>query len=252
MSNATEAPILVMGAMDVETDYIIGKMTDVKQQMIGKWSFASGLFEGRPLVVCRTEWGVANAAACAALAMEAYHPCAVISQGTSGAHDPELLNYDIVIGKKTVNTSAWKSHFEPQGSVDDPTNIEAIGVFAYDKHAGKFTQEVYHYASKRLLAAARKAEPTYTRGHVVEGTIGTCDTWNCQVDRVLFLHKFFESSVEDMESDAVAQICQTYDVPFLAIRIVSNSVFEGDQDWDLRVGPVCQEFVLNVIRNIEL
>jgi hypothetical protein len=82
----------------------------------------------------------------------------------------------------------------------------------------------------------------------VPGTIGTCDSWNCQVDRILFLHEFYGSLAEDMEGDAVAQICQTYDVPFLDIRILSNTVFEGNKDWVLDAGTVCQAYVLDLVR----
>jgi adenosylhomocysteine nucleosidase len=64
---------------------------------------------------------------------------------------------------------------------------------------------------------------------------------------VLFLHEFYGSSCEEMESDAVAQICQTYAVSFLSIRVISNTVFDGDTDWDLTVGPALQNYVLAVI-----
>ena len=105
-----------------------------------------------------------------------------------------------------------------------------------------------HAADAGLLAAARRAVPRYTRGKVVEGVIGTCDSWNCAIDRVKFLRAFYGSLCEEMEGDAVAQICQSLGVPFLAIRIISNSILKSQDPWDLGTGPACQRFVMEVLK----
>ena len=243
---AGERPLLIQGAMKVETSHMVEQLTGLEEYRLGEWYFASGSYRGVPLAISRTQWGLANAAATTALAMEFFHPVAVINQGTAGAHDPALKNFDIVIGRETVNVSAWKSHFRARGEGVDEEGLDKLGVFAYDKEARRFTQEVYHRADERLFQTALARKDSYRKGRVTEGIIGTADSWNCQVDRVLFLHDFYGSAVEEMEGDAVAQICQTYDVPFLTIRVVSNTVFDGDVDWDLAVGAALQEYVLAV------
>ena len=239
-------PLLIQGAMKVETSHMVEQLEGVEEYRLGQWYFASGTYKGLPLAIARTQWGLANAAAVTALAMEFFQPVAVINQGTAGAHDPALKNFDIVVGKETVNESAWKSLYRAEGEGIDGRALEKLGVFAYDKEAARFTQEVYHKADEALLAAARSVRDVYTKGRVTEGIIGTADSWNCQVDQVLFLHDFYGSAVEEMEGDAVAQICQTYDIPFLTIRVVSNTVFAGDVEWDLAVGAALQEYVLAV------
>ena len=239
-------PLLIQGAMKVETSHIIEQLDALEEYRLGEWYFASGNYHDVPLAVSRTQWGLANAAATTALAMEFFHPCAVINQGTAGAHDPRLKNFDIVIGRETVNISAWKSHFRARGEGVDEEALDKLGVFAYDKEARRFTQEVCHKADEELFRTALALRNSYEKGSVTEGVIGTADSWNCQVDRVLFLHDFYGTAVEEMEGDAVAQICQTYDVPFLTIRVVSNTVFAGDVDWDLAVGAALQEYVLAV------
>ena len=192
-----------------------------------------GLFEGHALVVCETQWGMANASALAALAIARYRPQAIISQGTAGAHDASLAVYDIVLGARTANFSAWQSHYRAAGTGVDYRGLKQLGVFAWDKARGKFTQEVYHEGNPALLAAARRAAARYEHGKVVEGTITTCDSWNCEVDRIAFLHEFYGSLAEEMEGDAVAQVCQSFDVPFLDVRIISNSILLNQDPWDL-------------------
>ena len=45
---------------------------------------------------------------------------------------------------------------------------------------------------------------------------------------MLYLNEIWGASCEEMETNAVAQICQTYDVPFLGIRILSNTGIYGE------------------------
>ena len=49
-----------------------------------------------------------NTAAATAIAIEKYHPKAIINQGTSGGHDENLNVFDIVLGKRTTNIGSLK------------------------------------------------------------------------------------------------------------------------------------------------
>ena len=177
--------------------------------------------------------------------MEFFNPSAVIDQGTSGGHDPALHTYDIVLGKRTVNYCAWKTAASAKGAGVDYTAFEMNGVYAYDRDEATFTQSVYHYADTALLKAANAVKSGYTGGSVVEGTIGTSNEWNNQIDRMLYLNKTVGTSCEEMETDAAAQICQTYSVPYLGVRILSNTgIYAEGFDW--KTGAACQNYVLSV------
>ena len=39
----------------------------------------------------------------------------------------------------------------------------------------------------------------YDKGEVVEGTIGSADVWNNELDRIQFFHERYGTSVEEME-----------------------------------------------------
>lgn len=74
------------------------------------------------------------------------------------------------------------------------------------------------------------------------------NSWNRQTDCIKFLYEKYGSSCEEMETHAVAHICRIYDVPFLGIRILSNSEIHGEK-FNPATGEVCQRYVLNVIKS---
>lgn len=56
-----------------------------------------------------------NSAAATAVAIEKYKPIAIINQGTSGGHNPELNVFDIVLGERTTNIGSLKTtHMEDE------------------------------------------------------------------------------------------------------------------------------------------
>lgn len=240
-----DGPILLEGAMEMETSYMMDALENAEESYVGPFYCVSGTYKDFPVVVLRTEQGEANAAASTALAIEKFHPCAVINQGTSGGHDPELHTGDIVIGKTTEAANAWKSTPSAEGEGVDYKAIEMQGVYSYDASAGEFTQKTAYPCDESLLKAAQEVKDTYTDGQIVEGVISTSDEWNNQADRMLFLHELTGSSCEEMESNIAAQICTSYGIPFIAIRILSNTGLH-DEEFDPGTGEGCQKYVLNV------
>ena len=91
-------PIVCTGAMDAETLWLIDALEQAEPVTLGCWKCVQGELDGYPVVIVRTNQGMANAAASTALAIERFAPCAVLNQGTSGGHAPDLHTGDIVIG----------------------------------------------------------------------------------------------------------------------------------------------------------
>ena len=222
-------------------------LTDTKEYIIGQWHFVSGMLEGYPVVVSRTEQGIANAGVATAFAVKYFNPIAVINQGTSGGHDPELHTSDIVLGEYTVPSSAWRTTASAKDAGVDYKAFEMIGVAAYDKEQKKFVKSVTYPADKTLLAAAEAVTSIYQDGKIVKGTISSSDEWNNQIDRMLYLHEVNGSSCEEMESNAVAQICKTHEIPYLGLRILSNTGIHGE-DFNPATGSQCQAYALNVAK----
>lgn len=244
-----QRPIIIQGPMPIEAEDFAKKLDKVKVERSGNFVFYKGKLNNYPVIVTKTGKGMENSAAATALAIEKYKPIAIINQGTSGGHDPSLNVFDIVLGKRTTNIGSLKTTNMDEGQGIDPTTWIPMDLMASegsgsDESANKVR---YYYGDEDLLAAANAVKDTYTKGKVVEGTIGSADFWNSEVDRIKWIHEKYGTSVEEMEAASVAQIAEAYDVPFLGIRILSNNKTNGGT-YNPGTAAANQEYVYEVVK----
>ena len=231
--------IMISGAMDVETEYMINALQNRQEHRLGVWRFVTGEYQGCPMIISVTSVSQANAAASTALGIEKFQPVAIINQGTAGAHAPEIHPFDIVIGTSACDFGAYKT--------DSKGNPTFRGVKVYDESSGDFIRVVDFQPDSQLLEIARKLAPTYKFGNVVEGKICTSGAWNKQKSRIKYFHKNFDTMCEEMETATVAQICYDYKIPFIGIRVISNNELTNE-DFNPDTGEKCQQFALDVAK----
>ncbi|MCY6957215.1 5'-methylthioadenosine/S-adenosylhomocysteine nucleosidase [Clostridium brassicae] len=240
-------PIVIQGAMDVETQSLVKQLQNAEKVTYGGWTFWKGTIDKFPVVIAKTEIGMTNAAASTLLAIEKFNPRAIINQGTAGGHDPQLHRCDIVIGKKSVNFGAFRSeHGDYNKGIHSenwiPMNIE-VNVNGEIKEFKDFEGDA------QLIKSAKSVANLYKKGKVVEGVIGSADQWNRELDRIKWLNKKYGTSVEEMETASAAQVAKSYNVPFLGIRILSNSEV-NNEEYDRNSGEYCQNYVLEVTKTL--
>ena len=240
-------PVLIQGAMKIETDILISSLDDSHDVTIGHWHYAAGKIDGYPVIVSVTRCGGVNASVSTALAIETFRPCAVINQGTAGGHDPELSRGDIVIASDCFNASAWKAVPSAKGEGVNYRDINLLDVNFYDEYENG-EEITFLPADEKLKASALAVKGKYSGGKIVEGRIATYDSWENRVDNILFLHEKFGSSCEEMETFTVAKVCRIYGVPFLGVRIISNSALTGE-GFVPELGHDCQKFVIEIVKH---
>ena len=241
-------PILIEGAMNTETEVLIRALKNPVAYREMNYLFVAGTYKDYPVVIVRTEIGMANAAASTALAIKKFNPVAVINQGTAGGHDPALKIGDIVIGKRSFDYTAFKSSYTAAGAGIDLTQQENIGTYAYDQTSGKFQAYTEYFADKTLLNVAEKVAADHKEFNVAKGVIGTANSWLNSIDYINFLNKTYGSSCEEMETNVVAQICQNANVPFIGIRVLSDNILHDDR-YVPESAKTCQDFVLLVVES---
>ncbi len=236
-------PVLIEGAMSVETEWMIEALAHPREERIGGWRFVSGDYQGTPVVVAVTSVGMSNAAAVTALGIERFHPVAVINQGTAGGHNPVLHVRDIVVGARSFDASAWISHQEASGA-----DGRHVVFYRYDEAMGTVTGEAHYIpADATLLAVAMECAKGYRNGRVIQGTMATSNSWNRQMARIQFLYEQTGSSCEEMETFAAAVVCQRFGVPFVGIRVISNTELYNET-FQPETGLFCQQFALTVAK----
>ncbi|MCP2035632.1 adenosylhomocysteine nucleosidase [Planomicrobium sp. HSC-17F08] len=246
-----QRPILIQGPMPIEAEKFAERLENVKVEEAGStFEFYIGTVEGYPVIVTKTGKGMANTGAATALAIEKYNPAAIINQGTSGGHDPALNVFDIVLGERSVNIGALKTGDLAKGEGIEPTEWKPMDLMASEGSAGEDPDAEnirYYEGDKELLAAANAVKDTHTKGKVVEGTIGSADFWNNEVDRINWIHEKYGTSVEEMETASAAQISAAYDIPFLGIRILSNNK-TNDGAYNPDTAAANQDYVFEVVK----
>lgn len=249
---ASMAPIMIQGPMPIEANYFAELLADVRIERSGNTTFYIGTLEDYPIVVAQTGKGLENTSAATAIGIERYRPIAIINQGTSGGHDPKLNVGDIVLGARAVNSNNFKTARLTKGKGSDPMQWIPMDIMASEGSAGegesaKDAEKIRYYRGHpRLLAIANSIKAKYTRGKVVEGTIGSGNFWNNEIDRIAWLYQHFGTSVEEMETSAAAKMAFAYDTPFLGIRVLSNNITNGGH-YDPSTSVDCQKFVKEVV-----
>ncbi|MYL49316.1 5'-methylthioadenosine nucleosidase [Halobacillus litoralis] len=245
-----QQPILIQGPMPIEAENFAAKLEDVEEETSGNFVFYKGKVDDYPVIVMKTGKGMENTAAATAIAIEKFNPASIINQGTSGGHDPDLHVFDIVLGERTVNIGSLKTGHREDGEGIAPKEWIPMDLMASEGSAGEDPDAEnirYFEGDKELLKAAKAVKDTHEEGKVVEGTIGSADVWNNEVDRIQWFHENFGTSVEEMEGAAGAQIAKAYDVPYLGIRTLSNNKTNGGE-YNPNTAEANQEYVYEVVK----
>lgn len=236
---------MVLGAMDIETKVLEANITSVREQTFGSFRFVEGTLESQSIVIGTTGMGSVNVAAACMLAIREFAPRCLISQGTAGAHNPDLHTGDLVLGQHIVNINYISTPCTAAGAGIHPESwnyIGPAGVFEENAESKGYALE----SNAQLLQVAQHVPRE--GGALLIGTLGSGDAWNREIDRIAFFHERFGTLCEDMESYAVAQVCTEMKVPHLALRVISNSEYHPEETFSPTAAEIAQRFTLELVR----
>lgn len=191
--------IVLLTAMDIEYRHVVA--------MLG--GHAAGIYGAHEVVVAQSGMGKVNAALAVQRLIVEQHPDCVISTGLAGRLAASLQVGDMVVGRQCAYHDVWCGMGNVWGQVQGmPARFEA------DAH---------------LLDCARQVAAHYSGSRCVEGLIATGDFFVDSAEKVAeILQRMPDALVCEMESTAIAHTCHLLQVPFMAVRLVSDTPDDTD------------------------
>lgn len=232
MSADHRAPIAVICALEEELTHLRAALPTGQEATDGNRTVWHTSLGEQPIILALCGLGMMSAAAVAESVISWYAPSAVLNYGCAGAHRPDLLLGDIIIGARVV---AYENVSE---RVDG--TIRYVGMRYLRR--GEQQREPYLPAAPALLDAALRVQAALDGRHepwppalgwpaavphrapmLVIGTVASADRWNRTPASINALAALHDSYCEDMEAAAIAMTCASHAVPFLTVKDISNN-----------------------------
>jgi len=212
---------LILSAMPSEIRLIQNEIEGPKQGTLECFPYVIGKLNGRRVVTAVTGVGVTNAAMVTALFIHRFKPSEVLVSGTGSRFNPRIRTGDTVISVRTIHHAA--------GSL---TNDGMV----YRKVRGPLAGQMTHWAYRpdaRLLRLAKGAikdyvaEPVTANGEtyvptVLTGVVTASDLFGVSDEKIADMRRKLDPDLMEMESAAIAQVCEQLGVPHIVFRAGSN------------------------------
>ncbi len=222
----------IIGAMDVEIELLVSKMSSCKKTEYAGLVFYEGELNEKFVTVVKSGIGKVNAAICAQILILKFGSTHVINTGIAGAMDKRLRILDTVISTECVYHDADTTFFG-----DAPCTIPDM--------------PTYFYADKDLIESALSYQPPKFK--LYSGRIASGDQFICTKEGKEKIEHDCNPMCVEMEGCAVAHTCFVNKVPFLIIRSISDNADENvSVDYNFNRGTAAEtsaNIVLNILNN---
>lgn len=191
----------IICAMESERNQVKALLENAHDFLNRHWKYTEGGFNGHTVILAKSGVGKVNAASQATNMIENFQPDVLLNTGVAGGIDACLNVMDVVVGQRVAYHDVDCGPDVLSGQIQD--------------------MPLFFEADKRLYEAAMR---TATTVPVHGGLICTGDqfiTDRTQLDKIKA--RYADGLAVDMESAALAQVCYIYKVPFLSLRIISDT-----------------------------
>ncbi len=190
----------------------------------------TGRLGNNEIVLWQCGVGKVNAAVGTMRLIQQHHPDAIVSTGLAGGIDPQMKVMDILAATQCVY------HDVDCGGISSDGEPVVLGQVQW--------LPARYDADPRLLdAAVATAKQADHPSSLVTGLICTGDQFITDRERQSVIKRHFIDGLAcDMESAAIAQTCYLEHVPFLSLRVISDTPGRTDdhqQQWDDFLGSMC-------------
>ena len=188
----------IIVAMHKELELLLPLLQNSEESRMGGCEFHRGKVGRHDVIAMQCGIGKVNAAIGTLTLVNSFLPDFVINSGVAGGADQSISVMDVVAGARVAYHDVWCGPESELGQVQG--------------------LPLYFEGARRLLDLVPDREGIH------KGLICSGDQFIDTLDAVSRIKgNFPEALAVDMESGAIAQVCHLNKVPFLALRVISDS-----------------------------
>jgi adenosylhomocysteine nucleosidase len=211
-------------ALPQELDHLRQALTTSRRDVVAGVDFHSGRLDGHDCVLAGSGMGKVNAAVVATSMADRFKCRAIVFAGVAGGLDPALDIGDVVIADETLQHDAGlieRGTLQTYQAGHVPT-INPTDQLGYRTNAELLERVAQRLDGVDLPVMSAAAGGTGRPVQIRYGTVVTGDQFvQCTATRDRLREQFGGSAIE-MEGAAVAQVCESFGVPWLIIRTLSD------------------------------
>ncbi len=219
--------LAIIGAMKEEVDLLEAAMTVSDRRRHAGIEVMRGRFQGVELALAQCGIGKVNATICTQMLIDLYRPHALIFSGVAGGLLPNMRIGDVIVASHLIQydmdlTAFGRRHGELPGRdrmiESDPGLIQ------------------------KATEAFDSAFPDSGSGpSLMLGTVVSGDRFIQDPDKLRWLQREFSALATEMEGAAVGYACDLNGVPFVVIRVLSDTASDSaSDDFASNLSTVCQ------------
>lgn len=198
--------IAILAAMPVEFKLIWKKMQDSQEHICAGFRFWQGQLEGKEIVLGECGVGKVNAALATQILIERFSPTIILHSGIAGGLSDDIQHTDLVVAQDLAYYDVRKEQMEklfPYCSCFK-TNLEL---------------------TQSIVKIAKENHQTIWQGTIVSGDSFIHDPVQKQE-----IQKTWDALCVDMESAAIAHTAYINNIPFAAVRCISDLANDSSEE----------------------
>ena len=213
------SPIAILSALAQEQHGLVELLLQPRKVRHAGRDFWLGELHGHPVVLALSKIGKVAAATTTTALIERFGVGRIVFTGVAGGLAEGVNVGDVVVAADFIQHDLDASPLFPRYEVP----LYGQSSFASDAQLSALLAN----ASRAALAQQALAPHGYPGARVHQGLIASGDRFVCGADESRQLRELMTGAghaalAVEMECAAVAQVCQDYGVPFVAVRIISD------------------------------
>lgn len=196
----------IIGAMRVEIEKFLELMENIESVNYADLTFYAGKYKKLDIVVLQSGIGMVNASIGATILINNFKVDKIIFSGIAGSTNENVRLNDIVVGSSFVEYGF---------------DVTAFG-YELGQRAGSSARDIKACDNMIKLIEDMKLE-----NNIHYGLIASSDVFVNTYEKKKDIKDKFNAIAVDMESAAVAHVCEKFNIDYLIVRSISDSMIDN-------------------------